>query len=350
MTEEKVKSVGDEDDYGWDDVTKMSPEQVKQELLEQRKRFEQMERDLFKAHTASRRLQAQVKQLQELNSAHGVTHNNTSSAFTLPSEFKKLWDELVTELILDAFPDFLDQFKSFVCLVQELFIVVRQLILDTREQMVLKIAQDLQLVGSEGADLNSKEAKEATDMLQQKLQSVFKDCSTQIFSFTTEQLKEFIEAKYKPRCKAVLEEDEDNDEALDLFEDNVGTPDFIRFVQAIIKLQLHMVLNDPPIELSMLSIAERQAKPDLITKFDFWMFNKNDYYCMDGFPREGYPCVVVLPPPYRQGYVYQGIKPAVIVLSDQKQDEEMLMGHVHEKQQAILDKLKQKRASSLAAV
>ena len=95
----------------------MTPEQVSQELLEQRKRFEQMERDLFKAQTATRRLQAQVKQLQEVNVANAVTHNNTSSAFTLPSEFKKLWDELVTEHILDAFPDFLEHYKSFVCLV-----------------------------------------------------------------------------------------------------------------------------------------------------------------------------------------------------------------------------------------
>lgn len=55
---------------------------------------------------------------------HGSTHNNTSSAFTLPSEFKKLWDELVTELILDAFPDFLDKYQIFVPLVQELFLVV----------------------------------------------------------------------------------------------------------------------------------------------------------------------------------------------------------------------------------
>jgi len=29
------------------------------------------------------------------------------------------------------------------------------------------------------------------------------------------------------------------------------------------------------------------------------MYNKNDYYCIDGFPKEGNPCVVVLPPPYR---------------------------------------------------
>jgi hypothetical protein len=79
------------------------------------------------------------------------------------------------------------------------------------------------------------------------------------------------------------------------------------------------------------------------------MFNKNDYYCIDGFPKEGYPCVVVLPPPYRQGYVYQGIKPAVIVLS-KCEDENMLMDHVHAKQQAVLEKLKQKRAQSLATV
>lgn len=100
-----------------------------------------------------------------------------------------------------------------------------------------------------------------------------------------------------------------------------------------------MVLNDPPIELSMLSCEQRLTKSELVERYEFWMFNKNDYYCIDGFPREGYPCVVVLPPPYRQGYVYQGIKPAVIVLSDTKQDE-MLMEHVHEKQQAVLDKLK----------
>ena len=67
-----------------------------------------VERDLFRAQTETRKTQAALKSLQELNSKHGVTHNNTSSAFTLPSEFKKLWDELVTELILDAFPDFLD--------------------------------------------------------------------------------------------------------------------------------------------------------------------------------------------------------------------------------------------------
>ena len=48
----------EEDEYGWDDITQMTPEQVKEELVEQRKRFEAMERDLFKAQTAARKLSA----------------------------------------------------------------------------------------------------------------------------------------------------------------------------------------------------------------------------------------------------------------------------------------------------
>jgi hypothetical protein len=35
----------------------------------------------------------------------------------LPSEFKDKWNELVSEKILDAFPDFLDKFRLLVPLV-----------------------------------------------------------------------------------------------------------------------------------------------------------------------------------------------------------------------------------------
>lgn len=66
-----------------------------------------------------------------------------------------------------------------------------------------------------------------------------------------------------------------------------------------------MVLSDPPIETANISInkaIDNEIKD--FSKFDYWMFNKQEYYCIDGFPKEGAPCVVVLPPPYRQGYVY----------------------------------------------
>ena len=72
--------------------------------------------------------------------------NNTSSAFTLPSEFKSAWDELVKELILDAFPDFLDRYEELVPLVQELFIVVREEIEIMKKAMIIDIAKRLQLL------------------------------------------------------------------------------------------------------------------------------------------------------------------------------------------------------------
>ncbi len=105
-----------------------------------------------------------------------------------------------------------------------------------------------------------------------------------------------------------------------------------------------MVLNDPPILLSMMPWQQRKTKNDLLEKYDFWMYNKSDYYCIDGFPQDGFPCVVVLPPPYRQGYVYQGIKPAILPV-DIATDE--LVEHVRVKKQELLDKLKAKRADQI---
>lgn len=146
--------------------------------------------------------------------------------------------------------------------------------------MVVKTGQLLHLLPGE-VDFKSESAKQVIAMLETKLQSVFKDYSTLIFDFPTEKIKEFLKSRYKPRCESVLREDE---EALELFEESVESSDFTRFVQAIIKLELHMVLNEPPIELSMLSCEERAKKAEKLDKFEFWMFNKSDYYCIDGFP------------------------------------------------------------------
>ena len=53
--------------------------------------------------------------------------------------------------------------------------------------------------------------------------------------------------------------------------------------------------------------------PTDVLEYDFCKFLKSDHACIDGFPQEGNTAVVVLPQPMRGGYVYQGLKPAVIV-------------------------------------
>jgi len=101
-----------------------------------------------------------------------------------------------------------------------------------------------------------------------------------------------------------FESEQRKKEAQSLLDDNLFSQDFKKFFRAVMRLCLHMSLNDPPIKVQQLSIQDRNAKSELIHKFDFWMYNKNDYYCIDGFPKEGNPCAIVLQPPYRAGYVY----------------------------------------------
>ena len=48
-----------------------------------------------------------------------------------------------------------------------------------------------------------------------------------------------------------------------------------------------MILNDPPIYLSVDSNQERSLKQELTEKFDFWIYNQSDYYCIDGFTKSG---------------------------------------------------------------
>ena len=90
----------------------------------------------------------------------------------------------------------------------------------------------------------------------------------------------------------------------------------MEFFKSIVDLSLHMFLNDPPILMDLTSITERGKKENLTQKYDFCLFLKSDYHCIDGFHTDYMPAVIVLPQPLRRGYKYQGIKPAVLVFSD----------------------------------
>ena len=88
-----------------------------------------------------------------------------------------------------------------------------------------------------------------------------------------------------------------------------------------------MALNDPPIRLNLFDwnskINNNEVEStDLLELYDFYQYSKQGYYCIDGFPTEGMPGVVVVPAPYRGDYVYQALKPAVIVLCDDNLEDE----------------------------
>jgi hypothetical protein len=48
-----------------------------------------------------------------------------------------------------------------------------------------------------------------------------------------------------------------DEDKIEMFIENVESTDFLRFLRAIVKLELHMVLNEPPIEMHLMPVNER---------------------------------------------------------------------------------------------
>ena len=94
--------------------------------------------------------------------------------------------------------------------------------------MVEKIARTLNLVNGDAQVLLG---------LEKKLQNVFQDDSQKIFEYSEDQLKQFVENNFKPKCIEALKQMEDADEdRLEMFIDNIDQADFLRFLRAIVKL------------------------------------------------------------------------------------------------------------------
>lgn len=156
-----------------------------------------------------------------------------------------------------------------------------------------------------------------------------------------------------PQIKPLIDETE----FVDDFEDNVKSDEFIVFIKVVIELNLHMVLSDPSITLDVVPLDKFQAEPEFLKRFEFIMYQKKDFYCIDGFPTERMPSIVVLPTPKRAKYTYQGLVPAVIVFNnDNLEDEELfnegrkeqIMQHIKEKENVANEEKERKRALSAA--
>ena len=140
---------------------------------------------------------------------------------------------------------------------------------------------------------------------------IFQENSHSIFPFTEEFYSSLIEKDYLPKCKEILQEKSEKEDAFDLMKEAIYDPEiegfYLDFVQTIHKIVLHIELSNPPLSLDLSLHSDRESKPAISDRYDLRSFKKADYYCIDGFPKENLPCVVILPSPMRAGYVYQGI-------------------------------------------
>jgi hypothetical protein len=244
-----------------------------------------LEKELSRLRSELRRSEVTVKKLQDAAGASSLNHNNTSSAFALPSEFKKSWEELVQENLLDVFSGFLDNHFYFVRLVQDLLKETLGRLDDAVEAKVKALCSVLGL------------GDDAASALKKSNLKVLQDFSTTTFPLSEEFVGQ-VKGGYLTRVEGYLPPDQ-----LDELRQVLESDDFAQILITLHKVGLHISLNDPPLKLPF---------PEAL---EYLKFEKpEDFYCIDGFPKGQPPCVVVLPPVMREKFAYQGIRPAVLIL------------------------------------
>ena len=227
-----------------------------------------------------------VKKLQETATLQGQNQNNTSSTFTLPSEFKKSWEELVQETLLDVFSPFFEQHCLLVWLVRD----VTELVYDyVMQELDRKVSSLLSLFVLDPVQ---------KDSVKKSFLRMFQDNCTKMIPLTDDSFSQ-LRLSFERRTRAYIAPKQRSSLVTVL-----ESSDFKEFIGKWLKLCLHMVLSEPRITVTF----AKQLEYSVLSR-------PEDYYCIDGFPKGNPKCVVVLPPPVRHGTPYQAIKPAVLILA-----------------------------------
>eukprot|EP00826_Nyctotherus_ovalis_P003330 TRINITY_DN10676_c0_g3_i5.p1 TRINITY_DN10676_c0_g3~~TRINITY_DN10676_c0_g3_i5.p1 ORF type:complete len:431 (+),score=102.85 TRINITY_DN10676_c0_g3_i5:350-1642(+) len=193
-----------------------------------------------------------------------------------------MWEEMITEHFADAFSDFFADHSLLIRLVKSTFEAVKAALTEARQDVTNTITSALHL------PINSHEAFSA-----QYLAPIFQEFALNAFEFTEE--------RYNLISTKLEEILEDTSQEVKTWLDSA---DLKKFLSILHRLYLHMELSEPKIELE----AAKEG--------NYEKYRKEVYHCLDGFPKEGVKCVVVVPVPKKQGQAYQGIKAAIVMVSD----------------------------------
>lgn len=201
----------------------------------------------------------------------------------------------------------MDKFELLVPMAQEIFLLLINTINQQMSEKLTTIAKTL----------NISDDEKAMNHLNIKIKPIFQEYCERCFgeiNDNDEYYNSLIHDKYKPICSKIIdnyanEEDEDYNEMLD---EAIDSDDFRNFVKSLHKIVMHLCLSDPPISVNLITFDERMTKENVVERYEFKRFKKQNMFCIDGFPKEDLPAVVVYPPPMKGRFVYQGIKPSVI--------------------------------------
>jgi hypothetical protein len=132
-----------------------------------------------------------------------------------------------------------------------------------------------------------------------KFRPLFQEYFSVIFKFN--------DSTYELVIKEMRDKIERYGEYKDMIINDILSKGFRMFVRNMFKLCIYMQLHDPQLSFSI----------DIERKPSYYYYNKNDHIVIDGFSKDITPCIVIMPTPMiRNNYVYYGLKPGVIILSE----------------------------------
>ena len=269
-------------------------ENINEELEFYRKKCVIIETDLFKAQIQNKKLDSQIRKLQEIVTSNSNNVNNTSISFFLPSEFKTQWEIMNKDYLFEAFENMWETYFWLAHLIQDTFKIVYELTFISIKDMILFILKYLNF------PLNDS----LYDTFLPKFRNILQENFTTIFIFKPEK---FISVKNKLKHKVMTEYEKFS--LTDQLNLDLESKAFYSLVQSIYKLCIYMILHDPLLKINIKDYKSREL--------EYFFYSKNDHLGIEGFMKNDSPCIIILPPPLlKNNFPYQGIKPAAYIIKN----------------------------------
>lgn len=226
---------------------------------------------------------------------------------------------------MDTFEDFLEQHWLLAWLVRDLTELIYAYVVQDLDQRLISLTGIFML------DASQKEPIKKTFL------RLFQDNCGKMLAMTESQFSE-LRLCFERKAKKYIPADQ-----WDQLVNAVEQGAFRTFVGHWLKLCLHMVFSEPRLNLTYTDLLNYSV----LTK-------PEDVFVIDGFPKGSPKCVVILPPPFRNGAPYQGLKPAVLILNPGQEelsaeDQLRLRSELEESQEPTSPLLSEPIASDCAA-
>ena len=213
-----------------------------------------------------------------------------------------MWEELGKENIPDCFIDYFCYQKETFNLIQELILIIQKSVNNNIIEYNNSIIKLFSL----------QNEKNTNKQIQIIIKSIYQEYYNEIFESENNKIKNEKEIinnfciYYKTQINIYNKNDE--------FEDLIKSRSFINLINLIKKILLYIEFHDPSLIFSIQSHNER--------KYEINNFKNSDCLCVEGFSKIDKKCLILInPPKMKNGYNYQNLKPIVMLVNSNIENE-----------------------------